>query len=168
MSNQKLFEIIGSFTLEEREAFPLFLKSPFFVAENKSEEILQLFRCFLNAANGSKHILPDKAALYVAAYAEKTYSEARLQRACTKLGQLTEQFLTTRHYTREENTQQQALDFLGILRRKKLNAHFQGKLQSLKKEIVENHPESSDHYEFKYHLLFEEQEWECSFNTGIF
>ena len=166
MSNSKLFGLIQSFSEEEKEQFPLFLKSPFFLAENKSEEMMQLFRSFLNAANDSTNIRSDKARLFEAAFGENTYSEARQERACTKLSQLIEQFLITRHYIREENASQQALDFLGILRRKRLDNHFQKKLQRLKKEIDEKHLESSDLYEFKYRLMFEEHDWASLFNNG--
>jgi hypothetical protein len=166
MSRPKLLGLIGSFSDEEKEQFPLFLKSPFFLAENKSEEMLQLFSCYLSAANAPNKELPSNPELYAAAFGEKSYSEARLERARAKLSQLVEQFLITRQYLNEDNSKQQALDFLGVLRRKRLDAHFQKNLQRIKKDAHENHLESSKQYEFKYRLMLEEHEWSSYFNNG--
>jgi hypothetical protein len=166
MSRPKLLGLIGSFSDEEKEQFPLFLKSPFFLAEDKSEEMSQLFSCYLNAANAPNKELPSNPELYAASFGGKSYSEARLERAKAKLGQLVEQFLITRHYLSQDNSQQQALDLLGVLRRKGLDAHFQKNLQRIKKDADENHLESSKNYDFKYRLVLEEHEWSSYFNNG--
>ena len=98
MANSKLLDIIQSFTGKEKEAFVLFLKSPFFLEADHAEGFVRIFRFITGNAGAYSKQLSDKQAIHHAGYPDKGYSEARIERALAKLGQLAEQFLLINDY----------------------------------------------------------------------
>jgi hypothetical protein len=146
--------------------FPLFLRSPFFVQEHTSEEMERLFNCFLLPIDNPAEGVPDKYFVHTKVFLEKAYSEARLERALTKFGQLVEQFLQTCYYQRQDNERQRALDLAAVFREKQLASLYKKKLQKLKKDASSDPKESTDKYFFLYQIAKEEHEWLGNFNQG--
>ncbi len=165
MKNDKLLELLGSFTPEEKQEFPLFLDSPFFVRKRNAEAMLRLFNCLVPDANDPEQKTLDKALVHAWVFPDKTYSEPRLEKTFALFRDLVEQFLSIRYYQRADNKQQQALDFVRILRKKNLMPQYEKKLQKIKKEAKENSTESAENYHFLYQIAREEHEWRSLFNA---
>ncbi|MBK6997151.1 MAG: hypothetical protein IPH31_20375 [Lewinellaceae bacterium] len=162
MANTKLLEIFHSFSPEEREEFTLFLKSPFFV-RGGTEEMLRYFNCL---SNGNQDTIRNKINIHENVYPEKPFSEARLERATTRLYQYTEQFLMTQYYQRPTNSQQQLLDLVGVYKARNLVSLYEKQLSRLKKAAHENTMESSKNYLFKYQVSLEEYNLKSYSNNG--
>jgi hypothetical protein len=163
MADSRLIELIRAFSPEEKATFPLFLGSPFFVQESTAEDMQRLYQCLSLAADDA---LPDKSAIHAAVFPDKPYSEARLERAMTRFGQLAEQFLVAKHYHREDNEQQRQLDLAGIFKEKQLVRMYEKQMRQIKKETSNALKESTDTHLFRYKLTKIEHEWKSLFNAG--
>jgi len=128
--------------------------------------LLRFFMYLLDIPTNLNKGLSNKIEIHTFVFPEKPYSERRLEKCFTKFFQLLEQFLVAKHYQREGNKQQRALDFLGILRAKNLVSLYEYKIQKIKKIVEDRFIESTENYKFRYEIAREEHEWRSLFNTG--
>lgn len=163
MADSKLLQLVRAFSPEEKRTFPLFLSSPFFVQASVSGEMQRLFDCL--SGNLEKGI-SDKQGLHAVVFPDKPFSDARLERALTRFGQLLEQFLGISYYQSDDNKRQRNLDIVTVLRKKQMVLVYEKKLQKLKVATAVNLKESSSNYLFRYQLALEEHKWQSIFNQG--
>ncbi|MBL7809529.1 MAG: hypothetical protein JNN28_17045 [Saprospiraceae bacterium] len=163
MINSKLFQIIQSFAPEEKEAFSLFLKSPFHV-RGGADEMLRYFSCLTDSNRQIDSL--DKETLHALVFPDKPFSEARFERATTRLYKIVEQFLTIQQYQLEENEPKRMLDLAVSFRKKNLDSLYEKQILKLKKSAGENNKESVKNYLHKYQIAREEHIKLSLANTG--
>jgi hypothetical protein len=164
MANSKFFEIIGSFSPEEKKEFPLFLNNSFFLRKGNAD-MLRLFKYFLVAIVSSTDKTLCKSAIHAAIFPSKAFSASRINRLLAIFSELLEQYILTKYYQRDMNNRQRMLDLAGVFRTRMLKDSYNKQLLELKKEAAEVTLESSDHYFFQYQVAKENHEWQSAFNT---
>ncbi|MBL7807002.1 MAG: hypothetical protein JNN28_04270 [Saprospiraceae bacterium] len=167
MATSKVLEIAGKFTPEEKSSFRLFIKSPFFVPETNATLLTQYFDFLMETTgkSGQTNQTLEKAKLHAYLFPDKPFSASRLEKITIKLRETLEHFLATRYYHREENSLQRGLDFISMLRSKRLDGLYERQMQKLKSEIQIQSLESTERYHFQYLVYREEHEWKSMVNT---
>lgn len=163
MINSKLFQIIQSFTPEDKVEFSLFLKSPFHV-RGGADEMLRYFSCLTDSSHNINSL--DKETIHALVFPDKPFSDARFERATTRLYKLVEQFLTIQQCQLEENEPKRMLDLAEVFRKKNLDSLYEKQILKLKKFAGENNKESVKNYLHKYQIAKEEHIKLCLANTG--
>lgn len=164
MVNSKLLELIKSFSPEEKDAFILFLNSPYFVRVGAAE-MIRYFNYMVNLSSVNQEAQHYKEALHQAVYPEKPWSEARLERASTRLYQLAIQFLKTQYYLLPDNELHQELEMAVVFRKRNMVALYIKQMMALKKKAAEIKQESTKNYLFKYQIAYEEHVWQSLTNN---
>lgn len=158
MHDSKFVETIRTYSPEECESFVLFLKSPFFVREDLTEELLGIYQFLRHWMADGTETKPGKQALHAAGYPDKPYSEARVDRAIAKLGQLSEQFLLFSHHKEQTDELSQQIQLARILRIRNAYALADKKVREAHKITEKGLEESLPNYWFQYQVALEEYE----------
>lgn len=162
MNKSKLLLLLQYFSEEEKNAFPLFLNSPYWVGTGATE-MLRLYQHLSARLEKSQPNGIEKKQLHQAVYPDKPFSEARIERAFSRLSQLTLDFLRIQQYREAGNRPQQMLDLVQLFREKKLVPFFEKNLIKTRKALALE-PTNADKHLLNYKISTHEHDWKSEFN----
>lgn len=164
MTDSKLIETIKALSLEEREEFALFIASPYFNRGAYGAELSKLYAFIMAASPDFESEKLSKPAAHQLIFPHKAYSEGRVDRMMFEINKLSKDFLLTRFYHRQENEQRQMVDWMTVLRLKRMDGRAEKELEKLKS--LKNTPakESVEQLFTRYLMAREEHIWKSSHN----
>lgn len=164
MTDSKLIEMLKVLTAEEREEFGLFIASPYFNRGAYATELNSLYAFIMATAPDFQMGQHSKQVAHAGIFAEKPYSEARIDRMMFEIHKLAKDFLLTRHYNRPANEPHQLLDWTTVLRAKGLVNRVAKEFEKIKDLQIGFGNASPETYLTQYRAAFEEHQWQNMFN----
>ncbi|MEY3242352.1 MAG: hypothetical protein RIR11_3791 [Bacteroidota bacterium] len=153
VKTNRLFQVLSTFSVQDRKRLDKFLQSPFF---NQSKTLTKLFEVFVDLIEKEKMGFV-KEKVWSKIFIGKPYNDTNFRKACSDLMELVEQFMSIESYLlHEENANLDRIDF--ILKRN-IQPLIKGVINDQSKLYQDrNYWRFSDYYyaysfEKKYHSL---------------
>lgn len=164
MTDSKLIETIKVLTPEEREEFALFIASPYFNRGAYSAELLKLYNFIIAASPDFSPEDLRKEDIHHQIFPKKPFSEGRIDRMMFEINKLSKEFLLNRFYNRTENEIRTTVDWMTVLRSKKLDNRVEKELEKIKSFKTSSKHTSIEQFYTEFLIAREEHIWKSSHN----
>ena len=152
MKSSFVFELIRSFSPEERHELELFIASPYFNRGKNAGELTALVGFILNAPSQPGAAAPVKKDLYQRIFPGTPWVEGKLDKLLVELKKHLRTFLLSRQYFQVENDFQAELDWGKALHDKGMESHYQRLLEQMKTGGSSGQWKTAPHYLRQLHL----------------
>jgi hypothetical protein len=165
MENSSLIEILKMLTTKELKDFLTFLASPYYAQGRYRKETQILFDCLCKYAPNYDNIQITKEDLSKILFGEAASSDGRVDKVMVELSKSIRMFLLAEHYFSESQEQAAQVDFVQILKDRKLTKKAANLANTVADTLLQKKSSNAKDFNLSYRVSYLMYELEAQKNT---